>query len=57
MTIILFTFGAMACFGCGLNVVATRNADWKIELVWVFGGLIGAAMMAFAVMLRVGVIA
>lgn len=54
MTTILFIVGAVTCLGCGWNITTAKNSNWKVELVWTFGGLIGAAMMAFAALLSNG---
>lgn len=54
MSAVLFVIGALTSLGCGWNVVAAPNRDWKIELVWILGGLIGAGMMGFAAMLVAG---
>lgn len=44
----LFIIGALTSLGCGANIVTTK-APWKQDLVWTFGGLIGAVMMVAAV--------
>jgi hypothetical protein len=45
---IFFIVGLLTSLACGL-LVLTQPAPWMRDLVWIFGGLIGAAMMAFAI--------
>lgn len=54
MTTILFIVGLLTCLGCGWNVITTSRATALHELAWILGGLIGAAMMAFAMLLGNG---
>jgi hypothetical protein len=49
--IALFVIGALTSLGCGANVVASKSDGWKTEAVWMFGGVVGAAIMIAAVLL------
>ncbi|MER8540274.1 hypothetical protein [Mesorhizobium sp. M0768] len=47
----IFIVGLLSALGCGFNIVATKNSDWKLELVWTLGGATGGALMLAALYL------
>lgn len=53
MVLALFVIGALTSLGCGANIFVAK-ADWKQDLVWTFGGCVGAALMVLAVLFSRG---
>lgn len=53
MILALFIIGALTSLGCGFNVFAS-DSDWKQDLVWTFGGCVGAGLMVLAILFSRG---
>lgn len=51
-----FIVGLLTALGCGINIVTAEKTRWQHEAVWLCGGLIGVAMMVFAILLERGVV-
>lgn len=49
----LFIIGALTALASGLNVFAS-DSDWKQDLVWTFGGCVGAGLMVLAILFSRG---